>query len=380
MTFGRRPFGTTVFAGTGEIGESVEQMTDSLVLSAGLDVMEINRLLERLALTGDADASAKYLIALLAVLNINGRLRELLDISLADQVDLTAVLTKPSITVAMLDRLIVSGAATNTLAALALLAEAITLADTLGNLQQSDITDTLALADTLTNRLSAFERLIATLAFDDDTSALALVTVLNTEALNLSDDITAKAAFIAVLEEGIDFGVSFVFDETPYFGLSMNARTKAIAEYSGFDLNSITTFHDKGYGAGPDGLSLLDGDDDAGEVIAWRVRSGLRRFDSGVKKRLESAYLTHAANGMVLLKCIVVCPDESPAATQLTFVKKEYWYELRSSGSQSHQDRIDLGRGMRGVTWAFELAGDGTCPYRGEILELHPLLLEKRVP
>lgn len=379
MTFGLAPFGTTPFAAelAGD-GATTDVLTEGLVFSSTMTVQEVNRILEALALTGNTTDVAQYAAQVVEALGLSDRLTPVLTLLLTEDLALSAVFTNPSITVALVDTLILSGTATNTLTALAIISEALLLADLLNTLQEGEITEGLALADTLTNRLYAYERLVASLVFDDTMTSLAVFTATAMEALALTDGLTPTASLLALIAEDIEFSVGFVFDGTPFFGLSMNAKTRAIAEYSGYDLNSITAFNGVGYGAGPAGLYRLEGEDDAGDVIAWRVRTGLRRFTGGTNKRAVSAYLTCAANGTLLLKCVVV--EEDPAAATLTYRKVEYWYEMVSVGDVPHQDRIKLGRGMESITWAFELAGDGTCPYSHEQLELTPLLLDRRIP
>ena len=57
--------------------------------------------------------------------------------------------------------------------------------------------------------------------------------------------------------------------------------------YSGFNFNSYARFRDQYYGAGPDGIYLLGGDDDAGEEIHSGVRIGPTNFGTERQKLMR---------------------------------------------------------------------------------------------
>ncbi len=57
--------------------------------------------------------------------------------------------------------------------------------------------------------------------------------------------------------------------------------------YSGFNFNSYARFHGKNYGAGPGGISVLEGEDDAGAVIHAGVRIGPFNVGTDRQKRIR---------------------------------------------------------------------------------------------
>jgi hypothetical protein len=151
----------------------------------------------------------------------------------------------------------------------------------------------------------------------------------------------------------------------------MNAETHGFSQYDNYAFNSIAVFGGQLYGANTDGLYLLDGEDDDGDEIAWRIRTGLDKFNSSLMKGLDSAYLGYTATGRVALKCIVV----NHAGDKIV-----HWYELTGLDKEaSSPGKIQIGRGLKSVYWGFELTNVDAGDIALDVLELHPLKLDRRL-
>jgi hypothetical protein len=392
MIYGGIPYGAAPYGGSGstaQYGDIFETLAlatstatlmatpinDSLVLAFSLTVEEVFAIVESIAMEADATTQAIKLATLVQSLGLDDVLTPILQEVLTETIDLDDVLTGvPTRFAAIIDSLILTGAATNTLAALAVIADALALADLIRSVQVGEVSESLNLLDDITTRLSAFEAITAELAFSDALTGLATVTAIVPETFNLTGAASALGTFLATLDESIEFAVGFVFDDTPYIGLALNADTKAVTTYTRYEFNSLTTFGGVLYGADADGLHNLqtEGDDDAG-AVPWRIRTGLSRLADGKQCRLESAYLGIHANGEDLyLKCIYV-PGRDGGGEKL-----EQWYSLRQQdGGMVHETRVKVGRGMKAVYWAVELAGTG--PLDLDHIELRPLALDRRI-
>lgn len=353
--------------------EQLLPVPEVLVFSETLTLEQVFAVVESIALADTEEAMATRVATLLESLRLDDRQRLVFEAVLTDQVALADTITAdPTRMAAIVDTLLLTEAASGSLQALAIVADALTLADLVQSIQAGEIIESLGLADALTARLSAYEAIITELVLADTGAAAGVFTVLVDERLVFDDTQSALATLTAVIREGLGFALSFTFDGTPYVGIAMNARTRAVTTYDNFEANSLTTFNGVLYGAFEDGLYRMDGDTDGGDEIAWRIRTGLSRLGAGVAKRLDAAYIGIAATGEVVLKCIYVPRGDGGGE------KLEQWYTLQlPEGGAMRTLRQKTGKGMRAVYWAFELAGTGTLEL--DNIELRPLLLERRV-
>lgn len=150
---------------------------------------------------------------------------------------------------------------------------------------------------------------------------------------------------------------------------AFNVTTMAASEYQAFEFDSLATHHGYALGVRPDGIYVLDGADDDGESIDAYVRTGLMDLGTSDRKAIRKAYLYLKSDQPVYLKAVY---DEGDTRTSL-------WYELAASPSDPLQQRsIDIGRGAKGVHWAFEVANidGGALDLRG--FDVVPVVLARR--
>ena len=123
--------------------------------------------------------------------------------------------------------------------------------------------------------------------------------------------------------------------------------------YSGFDFNSYANYLGKSYGAGPDGIYLLEGEDDDGDEIHPGVKVGPVNFGTDREKRLR------------LLRC--------GGKTDGAQVKVS-----NGNGSAGYYDVIDGRAGVSREVQGRELTVDITDFEILDHLEIVPLVLHKR--
>lgn len=272
----------------------------------------------------------------------------------------------------IVDALVLSGSATNTLTAIGAVAEALAFADALASVHDGVVADTASFTTLLEAKLSAYAALVSAAVFSDVAAGMANVTVLVADALSFDETLSPTVALIAAIQEGLAFSVGFSFAGEPYLGLSLNATTRGLTTYTNYPFNSMAAFGGQVYGASESGLFRLGGATDAGTQIVWRMRTGMTNFDTGRAKGIDAAYLGYTATGDVLLKCIVVSSSGA---------KMGYWYKLTpQSATNPRPGRIPIGRGLRSVYWGFELTNETSGDIELDVLELHPVILEGRLP
>lgn len=357
---------------SGDVVTVSVQLDDSVAMTTSFDLGFVYALSDALALTETTSALRTRLATLTETVAFSETLRVILQEVLNDSLDLAdeAQLSN-RILVTLADTLLITGEATNTLRAMAMITETLALAEVLRLVQIGDITDAVALAETLDASMSAYERLVVEAIFSDEARGLAQVVVVMEDDLALTDAATPTALWLATIEEGLGFSISFVFDGEAYVGLSLNAATKALTSYTNYPFNSMASFNGQTYGASAEGLYRLGGADDAGTAIIWKLRTGLSNFGTSRNKGLDAAYLGFTADGRVGLKCIIVAP---------TGEKIAYWYELTNQTAENPlAKRLQLGRGLKSVYMGFELSNIDAGDIELDIIELHPIILDGRL-
>jgi len=166
--------------------------------------------------------------------------------------------------------------------------------------------------------------------------------------------------------------VTLTIDGQVYTAVVINPASGAATEYTDYPLNSFLPDLDgKYYGVAKDGIYLLEGDDDDGEAINWKVRSGLLSIAGGIRARVPYAYLNVATTGELIVKATVVRDDGS---------KETFWYKLEKRAATAPKNtRVKIGRGLAADRWQFELVPIAGAPARIEEMKVYPMALSRRI-
>lgn len=177
-----------------------------------------------------------------------------------------------------------------------------------------------------------------------------------TEAVTVDAAPMSGARLRDLLTEGLVFALSFGIGAETFAGWVMNTRNFGVTEYQDYPFNSMAKFSKVYLGANENGLYRLDGGDDAGAVINWKVRTGQIVFKN--KATVDEAFIGFRADNTMVLKTI-------------TADKIERWYEVRGVGEMETK-RTKLAKGVESGLWQVELSGAGA--FRMESLELIPIV------
>lgn len=109
-------------------------------------------------------------------------------------------------------------------------------------------------------------------------------------------------------------------------------------QYKNYEFNSVAKIGGRYYGASPDGLYLLEGEDDAGVPIEASFGLGELDFGTPQLKTVVNCYLGAAAGGVGLN--VQALLRGQPAS---------FDYPARAHGASMRELRFDLGKGLRGT-------------------------------
>lgn len=188
--------------------------------------------------------------------------------------------------------------------------------------------------------------------------ATLLADALADTAMGLSGAVGAKLHQLAVVTDTVPFFAAFA---TWALNLENNGSTR----YEGFDFNSFAMVGDAYYGCKPDGVYVLDGEDDAGDAIQAMVSFGKQDFGTSALKRISNAYVGVSSTGKLVLRVI------AEGAT--------YDYVARDADEQLQTQRFDTGRGLRVNQLGFELYNQNGDDFELSTIEFAVLPTARRV-
>ena len=158
----------------------------------------------------------------------------------------------------------------------------------------------------------------------------------------LADSYTLSATLEALMNSRALVGADAPADGEPseVWAVSM-AEMPASSTFENFAFTSFGVVAGQAYGVREDGLFMLDGDTDDGAPIRASVSFGKQDFNSKTLKHMSRAYIGASAAGKMYLKIIAE--------------GNEYIYAARDASSELQQQRFDVGRGIKGNYFTFEL-------------------------
>lgn len=149
--------------------------------------------------------------------------------------------------------------------------------------------------------------------------------------------------------------------------LVLNVENMALSSYSGYSFESYAYFNGVYLGANSSGIFSLTGNTDDGTAIVARARTGKTDMGDTHYKRVDRAYVGYTTEGTLQVKASA---DDG----------EDYEYDLMPTGKTGiHNTRAMVGRGLKGRYFQFEVTNNDGSYFEVDSLEVHPLVLTRRV-
>lgn len=220
------------------------------------------------------------------------------------------------------------------------------------------IIESLSLNDNFVSMLRTKEIISESIGLNDSNSASNKIVLVLGENFNFSEDIISKQnAIIQILED-------FTFEDDLFFNLIqnneitydydtwfMNYETKSFTRFTNFYFNSYLKMDGKYYIANDKGLFLVDGNKDDLKDISATIKTGLLKFGSGIKARVDQAFLYAMNDGTMKIK--VLGSDGL-----------EYVYSTSQASLDETVKRVKFGKGRTLTYIQFELDNDGATDFK----------------
>lgn len=141
----------------------------------------------------------------------------------------------------------------------------------------------------------------------------------------------------------------------------VNMKTGASVQYEQFGYNSWFKRESDGkfFGVAGNGIFELVGDDDDGTPIASYVDFGLSDFGINQIKAISEVYYGVASSGKLYLKLVADGVD--------------YTYRARDNDTEMKKQRFDVGKGLRGGYWNFELINPDGHTHELDTIHFEPI-------
>lgn len=351
----------------------VSLVREGVSLRARLTTQGIIRLVERLRLHTPMTLTLQQLEALREGMVVGDRsagiIRALLTegLALRDTPAGMAVIARQ-----LVDTLALTAGITATQEVIALVAVAMALHDAGYPADSVLVTEATTLSDAVLQQATDYMALIERMRLADVPAGNALLTAIVSERFSLGEDLTDTATLVKLLTEAMALRIEVADGDAPLVAWVLGAESKAAWTYADWPFNSYAEVGGRQYAMGPTGIVELGGDDDDGEAIAARLRTGLTNFGTGRGKRIESAYLGYTSDGQLGLAVSITSPDG-------TKTEHRYLMRPRADGGAMHEGRIKVGRGMKSVFWGCEVFNVDGAAFELHDLQLLPMILDRRV-
>jgi len=162
-------------------------------------------------------------------------------------------------------------------------------------------------------------------------------------------------------------GIKFV--QQYWDGWSFNLNTKAPSFYENFKFNSFARIGKDYYGCNDTGIYLLGGDlDDTANIDAVITTNlsdlSTETYDGAQMKMVPNVYIAARSPEPMLLTCNV----EGKSCT----------YKFRAGKTVIASTRADVGKGLQGTFWQFELKNQNGADFEIESLTAMPVAKSRK--
>lgn len=176
-----------------------------------------------------------------------------------------------------------------------------------------------------------------------------------------------SAASAAQIISGIQFIQDF------WDGWAFNLNTQAPSFYENFKFNSFARIGKNYYGCNETGIHLLGGGLDGAAQIDATITTGIsdlseegvNGFKGDISKRVPYAYISAKSPEAMTLTCRVQ--------------GQEYSYTFRTPTDEIAVSRVDIGKGLSGTFWQFELKNQNGADFEMDSLSVSPVATTRKI-
>lgn len=225
--------------------------------------------------------------------------------------------------------------------------------------------NSMSVTDTIDPQAAYAFDLLAGMAASDTTAFTKFMTLALESGVSVSTLLESAARMGMDLASSIRAHIVVQAGDEVYNGWIVNEKLGASAAVEGFSFNSFARFRGKNFAIGRNGIYRLGGATDNGAKIDAFIGLPKMTFGTAHQKRVPHAYIGVASTGKVVLRVVV---DE-----------KTYTYSARANTPAMAEQKVDLGKGLKGNYWQFELMNADGADFEIDTIKFMPIILERRI-
>lgn len=272
---------------------------------------------------------------------------------------------------AILNRLVLSGAATSYAEALAILTDMMVVAGVADAMALVALRDDVAMQDLVAAQYLLVAQLLDRVIAAGTLAGNYTLTAILRDTVIVRDELGHLADLVAVIRDSVAFSMTLGFDDGQYIAWVLNTESSGLSRYTHYPFNSFAKIGKHYYGASADGLHRLTGDDDNGEAIAAKLRLGLFNMGTRKLKRLPECFYALTGDGRMFIKVVIV--DEVTSAKAVAI------YRITERVTAAKRDgRRKFGKGLESVDFDIELTNITGGDFELTALQFRPLVLDRR--
>ncbi len=244
------------------------------------------------------------------------------------------------------------------------LVESLRIVDALARFLDGSVLEGVEFADPVVSTLRAHSTVAEGVDLTAAEQPLWVLRAVAEDTVELTAAQAINMLFNPEVEEEIELAGGYFGPDGSFTTWAMNTRTGAVTEYDNYAFNSFAKVGNKYVGAAETGLYELLGDDDDGQDIIARIKSGFMQFGSTRLSRLKAAYIAARSEGEFILKV-----ETGDGAI----------YNYAVSTRNMRSTKVHMGKGQRARYFAFELISTDGHDFDLDTLEFVPIVVQRRV-
>lgn len=238
------------------------------------------------------------------------------------------------------------------------------IADFLDRAIPADISETLNITSTLPLLYKAMSSIIDTLVVEED----ALIFIILSENVSSGILTSSSSVPVGILESFCNSSIFLKFSDksgSSYLAYLLSPETNSVSTYTNYNFNGCTKFGYKYLFYNRTGLYEHGGNTDNGSAIRSEMETVAFNFKTSNLKQVPSVYLGIDSSDKVILKVRV---DG----------KAEVHYQLNKFTNNLMTQKIDIGKGLIGRYFQFELITEAS-EFNMESIEFYPLEIRRKL-
>lgn len=248
---------------------------------------------------------------------------------------------------------------------LSTISEIYNIVDTLSKFFGETVLESLILTDAALSVFNAYNTLLSNIVFTLTSSDQYVHILSLSSSLNLGDTEESNVSIQELIQEGLVISIPTASGQDTYLAYTFQPELGSVTTYTNYNFDGCYKFNGKYYFYNSTGLYELGGTTDDGDTIRAIIETAAFSFDTSNAKCLPSIYLGATNSDQLIIKVRV---DG----------RGEFHYKTKKYTNNLQTQKIDLGKGLNGRYFQFELITDAT-EFNMESIEFLPMILGRKL-